>query len=105
MKMTKDEILLEMKSESLLNKLRVVFTGACEKMQQAGQQRKKPDIYEYRNLEFEAARKLLALTESHCATELKTLRKMLRVSLDRGGTLHRMTEAEAEVLKRAMEEE
>jgi hypothetical protein len=56
--MTNAEILAEMKSDSLLSRARVVFASEWARIEQAGSQRRRPSIFEVRQMEFEAVRKI-----------------------------------------------
>lgn len=60
-KMSKEAIIAELRSESLLNQVRAVISSTCGTLEQAAQQRRPPDIFETRNIEFAAAAKIAAI--------------------------------------------
>lgn len=55
---TNEEILAEMKSGSLLNKARAAFSDAWAELDQAGMQRVKPTIFDIRQMEFDAVKRI-----------------------------------------------
>lgn len=57
--MTNEEILQELKSDSLLNRVRKVFYHHSAKIEQAGEQQYPVSIWKIREMEFEAAQALI----------------------------------------------
>ena len=61
--MSDEEILAEMQSDSLLNKMRQMFSGERARIEQAAQQRVPLTPIQFRRMEFEAAEKLMLLAK------------------------------------------
>ena len=59
MKMSDDEVMSELKSDSALNRARAQFSFASARIEQAGQQRTPLGPIEMRRMEFEAIQKIL----------------------------------------------
>jgi hypothetical protein len=57
--MTDEEVMLELRSDSSLNKARREFSSARSCIEQAGQQRKGLNPVDMRRMEFEAVRKII----------------------------------------------
>ncbi len=58
-KMTDTQVLAEMQSDSLLNKIRQEFSFGSARIEQACAQRQKPSIFEIRQMEFDIAQKIM----------------------------------------------
>jgi len=67
MTMTPAEVVAEMKSDSLLNKVRQALTNHHATIEAASNWRRPPGIIAFRNMEFDAARELIALIRDHDA--------------------------------------
>lgn len=95
--MSEQELLSEMRSDSLLNRVRRAMTDSHGRIEQAEAQRKKPTIFEVRRMEFEAARKILDLVATDLRRELlsSTANSLeegyMRVILDRVCPEHHVT--------------
>ncbi len=59
--MTQDEVLAELKTDSLFNKARREFSSASAKIEQASQQRTSLAPVDMRRMEFKAVEKILAI--------------------------------------------
>ncbi len=57
--MTDDEILAELQSDTLLNKVRRIFAAEASRIEQAGCQQRTPTPIEHRYMEFKAAEKII----------------------------------------------
>ena len=62
--MTPKEIIDEMKSDSLLNQVRQLFSFGYAGIEQASLQRRPPGPIEVRAMEFDVARKIINLIET-----------------------------------------
>lgn len=62
--MTPQEVVAEMRTDSLLNRVRQTLTNHYASMEQAANQRRPPGIIELRNMEFDAAREIIALVRA-----------------------------------------
>lgn len=62
--MTDQEILNELGTESLLNRVRRSVFAAANRIEQAQSQRKPLNVFEVRRMEFEAARAVIDLIRS-----------------------------------------
>lgn len=60
--MTKEEVIAEMQSNSILNKVRQIISSTSARLEQVSAQR--CDIFELRNIEFEAAKKIIGLARN-----------------------------------------
>lgn len=60
-RMTQEEIMRELGSETLLNRARRVFSGHCARIEQAELQRTPFSPIELRRMEFEAVREIAAI--------------------------------------------
>ena len=61
--MTDEEMIAEIQSNSLLNRVRQIFAGESARLEQAGQQRfGSPTPVEWRKMEFDAAQRILDVT-------------------------------------------
>ena len=68
-KMTDAEVMSLLRSDSLWNKARAVFSSAAAEIDQAGRQRKAPGPVEVRRMEFEAVRRILLVLGCEFALE------------------------------------
>lgn len=59
--MTDGAVVAEMQTDSLLNRVRRVFSAETARLEQAEQQRSTPTPIERKRMEFEAAKKILDL--------------------------------------------
>jgi hypothetical protein len=59
-KMTQDEVMAELRSESNWNKARAKFSGWCGRLEQEGMQRKPIGPIERRELEFRAVKEIVS---------------------------------------------
>lgn len=59
MRMTNDEVMSELRSDSPFNRARQKFSSAAARIEQAGQQRKPPSPVDIRRMEFEAVREIV----------------------------------------------
>ena len=66
MKMTDKEVIDELQSDSLLNKVRKEFYHGAAKLEQADAQRKPPGSIDRRRMEFEIAKKIINIVEEEC---------------------------------------
>jgi hypothetical protein len=57
--MTDEEVLAEMQSDSLLNRVCRIFSSEAARMEQAAMQRRPPTPIENRRMEFAAAQRLI----------------------------------------------
>ena len=57
---TDKEVMEALRSDTLLNKARAVFSGECGRLEQACSQPRMPGPIEMRRMEFEAVRKIAA---------------------------------------------
>lgn len=58
--MTDEEVLYHIKNDTRLNKVRVLFSGECGRIERAFAQRRQPTPVEHQRMEFEAVRKIAA---------------------------------------------
>jgi hypothetical protein len=54
--MSDEEVMIYLRGDGMLNKVRAAFSSECGRMEQDEQQRTKPTPVERRRMEFEAAR-------------------------------------------------
>ena len=57
--MTDKEVLAEMQSDSMLNEVRKALSSIVGKFEQENMQRRKPDVFTMRRMEFAAAQQLI----------------------------------------------
>jgi hypothetical protein len=76
-KMTNEQLIAEMQSDSLLNQIRKEFSFGYANIEQACAQRQKPGIIEIRQMEFDVAQKILDMVQQEPlpkdTTRFKTL--------------------------------
>lgn len=60
-RMTDEEVMDELQSNSLLSQARRVFYSECARLEQRDQQNRPPGSIERRRIEFEAVRKIAAV--------------------------------------------
>jgi hypothetical protein len=61
MAMTDQQVMAELRSDSLRNKARAAFSSAAAGIEQACEQRRSPGPIELRRMEFEAVEKIAAI--------------------------------------------
>jgi hypothetical protein len=67
--LTDSEVVAELQSESVLNKIRQEFSFGYARIEQAYMQRTKPGIIEARRMELEIAQKILDICVAHLGQE------------------------------------
>lgn len=70
--MTDDELIRELRSTSLLNRVRQLLSQSAARIDHSYRQRRHPSPIELRRMEFEDAQKIIDLVRSHYAEKLPT---------------------------------
>lgn len=78
--MTDSEIISELRSDSLRNKVRKALSASAGRIEQACAQRRMPTSVEIRRMEFEAADEVIKIVQTHTQRSCLTSNMKRRIS-------------------------